>query len=58
MEIILNGKSVQTACRSLRQFITPDEQMVVIYNGFQTEADLPLQEGDSIVLIPKGRMVD
>ena len=58
MEIILNGKSVQTAYRSLRQFITPDEQMVVIYNGFQTEADLPLQEGDSIVLIPKGRMVD
>lgn len=58
MEIILNGKSMQTAYRSLRQFITPDEQMVVIYNGFQTEADLPLQEGDSIVLIPKGRMVD
>lgn len=58
MEIFLNGKPVQTSCTSLRQLITPQEQLVVIYNGFQTTADWPLQAGDSVVCIPKGQMPD
>ena len=58
MKIILNGKPVQTAYRFLRQLVTLEEQMVVIYNGFQTTEDFPLQEGDNVVLIPKGRMPD
>ena len=58
MEIILNGKPIHTACHSLWQLSKPEEQMVVIYNGFQTTEDLPLQAGDNVVLIVKGKMPD
>lgn len=58
MEIFLNGRPLQTACTSLRQLIAPQKQMVVIYNGFQTTADWPLQAGDSVVCISQGEMPD
>lgn len=60
MELLHNGTPVQSSCTSLRQFAAQQgaEGDIVIYNGFQTEEDLPLQEGDSIVLIPRNTMPD
>lgn len=60
MEIRINGKTAQTnrcqlldiaqeACGSL-------EQLVIIYNGFQTDENLPVSEGDEITLIRKGEL--
>ena len=56
MDILLNGQRIQTDCRSLRELATAEKDMVIIYNGFQTDEDFPLQAGDSVVLIPKGKM--
>lgn len=55
MEILLNGKAAQITAEHLSD-LTKDEKTIVIYNGYQTDRDLPLKEGDSVVLIPKGEM--
>lgn len=58
MEIILNGKPFVTDCQSLHalQAAYPAEADVVILNGFQTNDDLPLHDGDTVALIQKGVM--
>lgn len=56
MDILLNGQPVKTTCHFLRELTDGKNDVVVIYNGFQTDDDLPLQDGDSVVLIPKGQM--
>lgn len=55
MQIILNGKSVNVTCRTLYELADTEQDLVVIYNGFQTNEDYNLQQGDSVVLIPKGQ---
>lgn len=55
MQIILNGKSVNVTCQTLHELADTEKDLVVIYNGFQTDEDHFLQEGDSVVLISKGR---
>ena len=59
MEIILNGKPVQTPHATLRALLRGgDTNTVVILNGYQTAEDLPLSPGDRVTLIPKGRLPD
>lgn len=60
MEIRINGKPAHTQCRRLMEVVREVqgslEGLVVIYNGFQTDEDLPLSPGDEITLIRKGEM--
>lgn len=60
MKIKLNGKDTVTDCTSLygiREAFCPGVQSpVVILNGFQTDDDLPVREGDEVTLIEKGKM--
>ena len=57
-EITLNGKPQYTSAATLlelkQQFLKPAD--VVIYNGFQTDQDFPLRNGDVVALIQKGVM--
>ena len=56
MKILLNGKAVETSCKSLHQLKAeqfPDAD-VVILNGYQTDEDAPLSDGDQVALIQKG----
>ena len=59
MEISLNGKklllSSPLSLRALQEQYCPDAD-VFIYNGFQTDEDLPLQDGDTVVLIRRGKL--
>ena len=59
-KITLNGKPQHTSAATLlelkQQFLKPAD--VVIYNGFQTDQDFPLQDGDVVALIQKGVMPD
>ena len=54
-KITLNGKPQHTSAATLlelkQQFLKPAD--VVIYNGFQTDQDFPLQDGDVVALIQK-----
>lgn len=58
MKIQLNGKAVETDCKTLFELrdlrFTPD--CITICNGFQTSQDMPLNEGDSVSIIKKGVM--
>lgn len=58
MKIILNGKVFETAER--KAFAVREklfcEKDVLIVNGFQTDEDKDLKEGDEIFVIPKGSM--
>ncbi len=58
MEITLNGKPVSTDCQSLHALreAHAGSAEVVILNGFQTNDDLPLHDGDTVALIHKGVM--
>lgn len=56
MNITLNGKSVETDAKALHALPGWDEERVVILNGYQTNDDLPLKEGDTAVLIRKGEL--
>lgn len=60
MNIIFNGRQMKTDCNSLflikNNFYPNAENLVVILNGFQTEEDLPVKEGDEITLIEKGSL--
>lgn len=58
MKIQLNGKTVETDCKTLFELrdrhFSPD--CIAISNGFQTSQDMPLSEGDSVSIIKKGVM--
>lgn len=60
MKLKINGKPTETQSRSLaelrQQLCSGVQNPVVILNGFQTEEDLPLQDGDEVVFIQKGVM--
>ena len=58
--ITLNGHAVQTDAATLHALRQGYEKPadVVIYNGFQTEQDCPLQDGDVVAFIQKGVMPD
>lgn len=58
MRVRVNGHLLETACDSLHGLLaalTPRNQaLVVVLNGYQTDADAPLQENDEIVWLPQG----
>ena len=60
MRIKINGKDKEIKCGSLFKLKAESglgsDHLVVILNGFQTNADLPLNEGDKVVFIEKGKM--
>ncbi len=62
MLIKINGKEVETGCKSLfqvREKLYPTaDNLVVILNGFQTSDDLPISGGDEVTLIEKGKLPD
>ncbi len=61
MEITVNEKKMVidnfTTLFELRDQIKPDADVVII-NGYQTDTDIKLQEGDKISLIRKGEIPD
>lgn len=61
MKISLNGAPQNTEAATLHELgelCGYGAEAVVIINGFQTAADMPLSPGDEIVLINKGQMPD
>lgn len=54
MNITINGKSAATQAKTLHSLCGEENDQVVILNGFQTEEDLPIKEGDQVVMIRKG----
>ena len=60
MKITLNGRRIETSCKSLFELKADyrDRSDVVILNGFQTGEDLALHDGDTVSLIVKGVMPD
>lgn len=60
MKIKINGQEKETDGASLYRiksaFCPTVQNPVVILNGFQTDGDLPVQEGDEVILIEKGKM--
>lgn len=62
MKIKINGKETTTSCESLFQLKAEcgllSDNLVVILNGFQTAEDLPVNQGDEVVFIEKGKMPD
>ena len=60
MRITLNGRRVETSCKSLFELKAAyrDRSDVVILNGYQTQEDLPLRDGDTVSLIVKGVLPD
>lgn len=60
MNLYVNGKSITTDCCSLhllkKELFSEDSSIIMIYNGFQTETDVTLCEGDHISFVEKGVM--
>lgn len=60
MNLYVNGKSITTNCCSLhllkKELFSKDSSIIMIYNGFQTETDVTLCEGDYISFVEKGVM--
>lgn len=60
MRMKINGKDKEIKCGSLFELKVESglvsDHLVVILNGFQTNADLPLNEGDEVVFTEKGKM--
>lgn len=60
MNIFVNGKSEVTDCSTLYElkdrYHKDTENLIVIFNGFQTFDDYKLQENDNVSFIIKGRM--
>lgn len=60
MNLHINGKNRTTNCSSLyslkKEMFPEVDSMVMIYNGFQTDNDVTLCEGDHISFIEKGVM--
>lgn len=60
MNLHINGKNRTTNCSSLytlkKEMFPEVDSMVMIYNGFQTDKDVVLCEGDHISFIEKGVM--
>lgn len=58
--ILINGKEKNTEAETLYELknmlYEDNENLITIYNGFQTWEDFSLKEGDSINFIIKGRM--
>lgn len=56
MNIMLNGKPVETNAHTLHALPEWDADLVSILNGYQTNQDMFLHEGDTVVLIRKGTL--
>lgn len=60
MNIIINGKNINTKCSTIydlkEQKFKNINNLVTIYNGFQTEKNYDLHESDNICFIEKGKM--
>ena len=61
MNILINGKSVITDCSTLyelrdKYYTDTEENLIVIFNGFQTYEDFELNENDNVSFIIKGQM--
>lgn len=60
MNLYVNGKNRITECCSLyslrEELFSGVSNIIMIYNGFQTENDIMLNEGDSVSFIEKGAM--
>lgn len=60
MKVCINGKPLDVASRTLWELreaqCATDTEMITIYNGFQTNEDFVLNEGDEIAFIEKGKM--
>ncbi len=60
MNVYVNGKDRTTECDSLdslrKKLFSEASNIIMIYNGFQTENHIMLKEGDSISFIEKGVM--
>ncbi|AKN29554.1 thiamine biosynthesis protein ThiF [Clostridium carboxidivorans P7] len=60
MNLYVNGKNRTTECCSLcslrKELFSEASNIIMIYNGFQTENDIMLNEGDSVSFIEKGAM--
>lgn len=60
LHIILNGKSFETASKTIEQLISEiqSESDVIIVNGFNVEGTYHLVDGDIIILLKRGEMPD
>ena len=58
MEVVINGKKTETNCCYLQELVAGQQGQTLLYNGYQTEENLPLQAGDQIVILPRGVMPD
>ncbi|WPC40571.1 sulfur carrier protein ThiS adenylyltransferase ThiF [Clostridium sp. JS66] len=60
MNLYVNGKNRTTECCSLcslkEELFSEVSNIIMIYNGFQTENDIMLNEGDSVSFIERGAM--
>lgn len=58
MDITLNGKAVNTDCKTLFELRSKafSDDCIAIINGFQTSCDIPICEGDTVSIIKKGEM--
>lgn len=57
MEIFINKKPCQVPeGTTVFSLSAPDQNQVVIVNGFQTSVDVPLSAGDEVFFIPKDRL--
>lgn len=55
IQITINGVRRSTAARTLHELRTQLPACdVIVYNGFQTDDDYPLSDGDTVVLLKKG----
>lgn len=57
MQVKVNGKPQQTTCRTLHELLgtlpNAETELVVIINGYQTAADMPLKANDEIIWFHK-----
>lgn len=58
MRILLSGTPVDTQKTRLFDLVPPQDGQTIIVNGFQTDADLPLSEGDTITVLTRGVLPD
>ncbi|MGN0144201.1 MAG: sulfur carrier protein ThiS adenylyltransferase ThiF [Clostridium sp.] len=60
MNILINGKNVVTDCSTLYElrakYHKDEENLITIFNGFQTYDDFSLNENDNVSFIIKGKM--
>lgn len=61
MKLLLNGQPAQTDCKTLfalrhELHPAPSCPILSIVDGWQTEEDLSLQDGMSVVFVPKGQL--